>query len=89
MPSIPLQQKCLNIILIWVIVSHKLVVVVSKKVKKDVFFFFLLFLIGKNRRHMVLGKRCGYFRLGMGWKFGPYKSVLNTLSDYFWVIIWE
>ena len=33
--SIPLKHKCLSIILIWVIVSHKLVVVVSiKKSKK-------------------------------------------------------
>ena len=29
--SIPLKHKCLSIILIWVIVSHKYVVVVSKE----------------------------------------------------------
>ena len=39
-----------------------------KKVKKKRFFF-LLFLIGKNRHG--IGKKGGYFRLGIGPKFGP------------------
>ena len=46
MPSIPLKRKCLSIILIWVIVSHKKwwsLKKVKKKRKKKI-----LFLIGKN-----------------------------------------
>ena len=39
----------------------------SKKKKKN-FFFFLLFLIGKIRHG--IGKKGGYFGLGMGPKFG-------------------
>ena len=51
MPSLPLKHKCLCIILIWVIVSHKKLwsLKKSKKKKKIIFFFFfffLLFLIG-------------------------------------------
>ena len=49
MPSIPLKHKCLNIILIWVILSHIKVEVVSRKKKKIVFFFFLLFFILDKR----------------------------------------
>ena len=62
MPSIPLKHKCLSIILIWVIVSHKKV----KKKKKKKIFFFLLFLIGT-----WYWEKDGYFRLGMGTKFCP------------------
>ena len=62
MPSIPLKHKRLSIILIWVSVSHKLVVVVSKQqVKKKKY--------GKIRHG--IGKKGGYFLLGMGPKFGP------------------
>ena len=39
---------------------------VSKKSKN---ISFLLFLIGKNRHG--IGEKGGYFRLGMGPKFGP------------------
>ena len=64
MPSIPLQRKCLSIILIWVIVSPYVVVVSqkSKKKKKK-----MLFLIGKNSHG--IGEKGGYFRLVMGPKF--------------------
>ena len=56
--SILLKHKCLSIILIWVIV-----VVYNKR------FFFSLFLIGKIRHG--IGKKGGYFQLGMEPKFGP------------------
>ena len=61
MPSIPLKQKCLGIILILVIVFQE--VVVSTKGKKNIFFFFTL-------KDMVLGKKGGHFGLGMGSLFG-------------------
>ena len=54
MPTIPLKHKCLSIILIWVIVSHKYIVVVVSN----------YFLIWENRHG--IGIKCGYFRLGMG-----------------------
>ena len=58
MPSIPLNHKCLSIILIWVSVSHKLVPAVLKnQVKKKN--FFLIFLIGKIRHG--IWKKGGYF----------------------------
>ena len=57
MPTIPLKYKCLSIILIWVIVSHK-----------KMFFVFLLF----NREQQTwYWERDGYFRFGMEPKFGP------------------
>ena len=52
--SIPLKHKCLSIILIWVIVSHKYGWSLKKR-----FFFFLNFSIRKNRHG--IGKKCGYF----------------------------
>ena len=66
MPPIPLKHKCLSIILIWVIVSHKLVVV-SKRKKKP--FFFLLFLIGEKQTWYW--KKGDYFLLAMVLKFCP------------------
>ena len=65
MPNIPLKHKCLSIILIWVSVSHK-------------FFFFLLFLIGKIRHG--IGIKGGYFQLGMGPKFGPWRWAEKALG---------
>ena len=55
---------------------------VSKKKKnkeKKKFFFFLLFLIGKIRHG--IGKKGGYFRLGMGPKFGPWRWAENALDN--------
>ena len=43
MPTIPLKQKCLSIILIWVIFLKSSSGLLQK------YFFFLLFFIGKNR----------------------------------------
>ena len=45
MPSLPLKHKCLSIILIWVIVSHKKLwsLKKSKKKKKKNFFFFFFY----------------------------------------------
>ena len=63
MPSIPLKPKCLSIILIWVIVSHKL------KWFLQISNFFLLFLIGK-KTNMVLGKRW-LFSIGNGATIRP------------------
>ena len=48
--------------------NKKVVSKKSKKKKKIVFFVFLLFLIGKIRHG--IGKKGGYFQLGMGPKFG-------------------
>ena len=42
----------------------------KKKSKKKIFFFFLLFLNILGKTDMVLGKKGGYFRLGIGPKFG-------------------
>ena len=50
--SIPLKHKCLSIILIWVIVSHKY----GWSLKKSIFFFYFS-QIGKT--DMVLGKNVG------------------------------
>ena len=77
MPSIPLKHKCLGIILIWVIVSSEW----SLKKSKNKLFFFILFLIGKKD---------GYFRLGMGQKIPCMKeeefiSYSESSSGSFWV----
>ena len=71
MPTIPLKHKCLSIILIRGIVSHKkqwsLKKVKKKKKKKNnnIYKFFLI-----ENRH-GLGKKGGYFQFGMGLEFGP------------------
>ena len=61
MPSIPLKHKCFSFNLIWVIV-----VVVSKEIKKKKK---KKKNIGKNRHG--IGKKGGYFRLGMGPNSAP------------------
>ena len=51
MSSIPLKHKCISIILIWVIVSHKYGSRSLKKVKKKIkIFFWSLFLISMKKR---------------------------------------
>ena len=60
MLTIPLKHTCLSIILIWSLF------LMSKTSKKK---HFLLFLIGK--KPTWYWKKGGYFRLGMGPKFGP------------------
>ena len=71
MPSIPSKHKCLSIILILVIISHKL----FRSIKKGN----LLSIIGKIRHGIE--KKCGYFRLGMGPKFGPWRWAEKALTD--------
>ena len=62
MPTIPLKHKCLSIILI------------SDKNKS--FFFLLFFLIGENRHG--IGKKGGYFWLGMGAEIRPLEKGRNA-----------
>ena len=47
MSSIPFKHKCISIILIWVIVSHKYNL--KKKVKEFFFFFFFTFINWENQ----------------------------------------
>ena len=64
MPRIPLKHKCLSIILIWIIVSHKVSKKSKRKSKKKNFFFFFFctFLyLGKTKTDMVLGKKLAIF----------------------------
>ena len=58
MPITPLKHKCLNIILVWVIVHHK-----CSGLKKKVKTFFLLYL---GKMDMVLGKKVAIF----DWEWG-------------------
>ena len=74
---IPFKHKCLSIILIWVIVSHKYIVVVSKKKVKKIFFFFLLFFIWVSEHGIE--KKGGFCRLGMVPKFSPLRWAENRL----------
>ena len=63
------KHKCLSDILIWVIDSHKIKWSVKKQNRNIFFIFFITFLIGKSKH--AIGKKGGYFPLGMGPKFGP------------------
>ena len=69
------KHKCLSNILIWVLDFCKS--------KWSVIFIFFTFLIGKNKD--AIGKKGGYFPLGMGLKFGPAgmaDKALNLLTKY-------
>ena len=68
MPSIPLKHKCLSIIQIWVIVSHK------KKLslkKRSCFFFTFLTFLNWEKQTWYWGKKVTIFDWEWGRKFGP------------------
>ena len=73
MPSIPFKHKCLSIILIWVIVSHKLVVVSIKSKKKKFFFFFFFFFTFLNweKQTWYWGKKVAIFDWEWGRNLAP------------------